>query len=321
MKFSDKLIDLRKKAGLSQEELGEKLNVTRQTISKWELGQTTPELDKLKEISKLFNISVDELIGSETVSEKKEDVKINTSKSNKGKGREKIVLGILVVVLILCIGCLSYMGITSYRRHKENESHEANNLFDRFFENFDEVDEDIKVNIDNGNLDSNYKGTITGLHASDGIDSIIALNNKGKNIVVDFCGTEYKKEEINDIRKLINKYSSYNFQYEYKDKRIVKVIITREYSDSEKHDQNGLFENLYNGRISGFFVKNVINNIYKKNQKAEKKITLNFLGTLYTDNNQINNVQSNVDNSIEYNVHYEYDNDGFIIKAIIEKVN
>lgn len=67
MKFNEKLINLRKKAGLSQEELGYKLNVTRQTVSKWELGQTTPEMDKLIEISKIFNISVDELINeSET---------------------------------------------------------------------------------------------------------------------------------------------------------------------------------------------------------------------------------------------------------------
>ena len=62
MKFNEKLIELRKKQGLSQEELGYKLNVTRQTVSKWELGQTTPEMDKLIELSKLFNISIDELI-------------------------------------------------------------------------------------------------------------------------------------------------------------------------------------------------------------------------------------------------------------------
>ena len=49
MKFGDKLSELRRKEGLSQEELGYKLNVTRQTISKWELGQANPELDNLKE--------------------------------------------------------------------------------------------------------------------------------------------------------------------------------------------------------------------------------------------------------------------------------
>ena len=47
MKFNEKLIKLRKEQGLSQEELGEKLNVTRQTVSKWELGETTPEMSKL----------------------------------------------------------------------------------------------------------------------------------------------------------------------------------------------------------------------------------------------------------------------------------
>ena len=46
MKFNEKLINLRKQKGLSQEELGYKLNVTRQTVSKWELGETTPEINK-----------------------------------------------------------------------------------------------------------------------------------------------------------------------------------------------------------------------------------------------------------------------------------
>lgn len=59
MKFEEKLIKLRKEKLLSQEELGEKLDVTRQTISKWELGQSKPDMEKLKEISTLFNISID----------------------------------------------------------------------------------------------------------------------------------------------------------------------------------------------------------------------------------------------------------------------
>ena len=58
MDFANRLIALRKNANLSQEELAEKLGVTRQTISKWELEQTTPDMDKLQQISKLFNISV-----------------------------------------------------------------------------------------------------------------------------------------------------------------------------------------------------------------------------------------------------------------------
>lgn len=67
MKFNEKLIKLRKASGLSQEELGDKLNVARQTISKWELGETTPEMDKLEELSNLFEISIDELVKDNTI--------------------------------------------------------------------------------------------------------------------------------------------------------------------------------------------------------------------------------------------------------------
>lgn len=64
MVFNEQLICLRKQKGLSQEQLGEEIGVTRQTVSKWELGETTPEMDKLILLSKLFSISIDELVGN-----------------------------------------------------------------------------------------------------------------------------------------------------------------------------------------------------------------------------------------------------------------
>ncbi len=70
MSFHEKMIELRKSNGLSQEELGYMLGVTRQTISKWETGQTTPEMDKLIALSALFKISIDELAGNERGDEK-----------------------------------------------------------------------------------------------------------------------------------------------------------------------------------------------------------------------------------------------------------
>ena len=71
MNFNEKLMDLRKQKGWSQEELGNRLNVTRQTVSKWELAQTTPEMDKLIEISQLFDISLDELLNNPKYGEQK----------------------------------------------------------------------------------------------------------------------------------------------------------------------------------------------------------------------------------------------------------
>ena len=61
MDLGKKILELRKKENLSQEQLAEKMNVTRQTISKWELNQTTPDIKQAKELSRLFKISLDEL--------------------------------------------------------------------------------------------------------------------------------------------------------------------------------------------------------------------------------------------------------------------
>ncbi len=63
MTFQERLITLRKQQGLSQEQLGYELGVTRQTVSKWELGVTTPEMDKLIQLNDFFHISIDELVG------------------------------------------------------------------------------------------------------------------------------------------------------------------------------------------------------------------------------------------------------------------
>ena len=62
MKFGDKLIALRKKKGLSQEELAEKLSVSRQSVSKWESNNTYPETDKIVQICNIFECTMDDLI-------------------------------------------------------------------------------------------------------------------------------------------------------------------------------------------------------------------------------------------------------------------
>ena len=69
MSFAENLMTLRKQRGWSQEELGSQIKVTRQTVSKWEMGQSTPELEKLVELSKLFDMSLDQLVGLEEAGE------------------------------------------------------------------------------------------------------------------------------------------------------------------------------------------------------------------------------------------------------------
>lgn len=59
--FNEKIKTLRKQAGLTQEQLAEKLNVSRQAITKWESGEGFPDIDNLKQICKLFNVSMDKI--------------------------------------------------------------------------------------------------------------------------------------------------------------------------------------------------------------------------------------------------------------------
>ena len=64
METKDIILDLRTKKGLSQEELAEKMFVTRQAVSRWENGETIPNIDTLKLLSKYFDVSINTLLGS-----------------------------------------------------------------------------------------------------------------------------------------------------------------------------------------------------------------------------------------------------------------
>lgn len=82
MIFADKLIELRKKSGWSQEELAEQMNVTRQSVSKWEGAQSVPDLEKIIQLSKLFGVSTDYLL--------KDEIEPNENESASLKTEEKL---------------------------------------------------------------------------------------------------------------------------------------------------------------------------------------------------------------------------------------
>lgn len=67
MEFHEKLQELRKSKGLTQEELAEEIYVSRTAISKWESGRGYPSIDSLKEISNYFSVTIDELLSSEKI--------------------------------------------------------------------------------------------------------------------------------------------------------------------------------------------------------------------------------------------------------------
>lgn len=91
MNIGERLYELRKEKHLSQEEVAEKLDVTRQTISKWETNQSTPDFDKIKPLCNLYGISADELL----TGEKRETVVAEKSVDVKEKRAKGIALGVL----------------------------------------------------------------------------------------------------------------------------------------------------------------------------------------------------------------------------------
>ena len=111
MKFNEKLIKLRKAAGLSQEELGNRLNVARQTVSKWELGETTPEMDKLEELSNIFEISIDELVKDDAIpnviTKEINQEKIDSLYKDIGTAKK----GIKTYLIIVRVFCLLFIVI------------------------------------------------------------------------------------------------------------------------------------------------------------------------------------------------------------------
>ena len=64
METKDVILQLRTKGGMTQSELAERLSVTRQAVSRWENGETTPDVDTLKALSRLFDVSINTLLGS-----------------------------------------------------------------------------------------------------------------------------------------------------------------------------------------------------------------------------------------------------------------
>lgn len=104
MKLEEKIIKLRKRNAWSQEELAEKLDVTRQTVSKWELGTINPKMDKIQEMSKIFNVTLEELTNEEEIIKEKEETenKVNLEKNNETK-KENIRKWPIVVIIIIII--------------------------------------------------------------------------------------------------------------------------------------------------------------------------------------------------------------------------
>ena len=98
MNIGEKLYELRKGKNLSQEEVADELNVTRQTISKWETNQSTPDFDKIKPLCELYGITADELLTGEKKEKEQEPLNKQDIKKERANG---IAAGVLFYFIAL----------------------------------------------------------------------------------------------------------------------------------------------------------------------------------------------------------------------------
>ena len=120
MKFNEKLLSLRKRKVLSQEELGMELQVSRQTISKWEAGLSYPDFQRLVLLSDYFNLTLDELVKDIDVQDVREKnmtdervasiyLDIENGKASLKKGARIVGYILLAVAVIFLIGFLAHL--------------------------------------------------------------------------------------------------------------------------------------------------------------------------------------------------------------------
>lgn len=116
--LGNNIFELRKKMGLSQEELSEKIGVTRQTISNWELNETQPNPEQLKLLSKSLNVSVDELINNDIKSVLEEKV---SKTARLTSIIYKVVILIVVILFVMFVSSL-VGGLKNRFDHSKNKT-------------------------------------------------------------------------------------------------------------------------------------------------------------------------------------------------------
>ena len=122
MELGKQIHELRKKANLSQEQLAEKVGVSRQTISKWELGEIAPDIKQAQILSQIFNISLDELTGNDT----KEVIYEKVSNTEKLAGLIIKIIKIWGIIILACL-IIAVVGIILFGYVREEGSVEFEN--------------------------------------------------------------------------------------------------------------------------------------------------------------------------------------------------
>ena len=254
MKFNEKLIKLRRQNGMSQEELAYKLNVTRQTVSKWELGQTTPEMDKLVSLSKIYGITLDELTSEEESTDVGGQDPIKTDKKKfdiKNMDMRKILIPLIIVLVVIALIIGANKMKTFNKAANEivgvnNEIISEDNSIISFINFIKEIiTGQFKEQLEDNKLDEikrynskfeTYNGTQEGYFVENLLE-LVVTNNKTKKdhlITVKYNQNETNvPDEIKGIKPKLEKFDEYEVTLDYDDNGYVNKVTIEYINQSE----------------------------------------------------------------------------------------
>ena len=193
MLFNEKLKMLRKESKLTQEELAEKLNVSRQAITKWESGDGTPDIENLKQISLLFNTTIDELVKEDknvTVETKKQYYYVQELEIDHTKHFD---------IHISKTYELNIMPNDEEKVKVELLSNEEDNLEERFKIKFDDLYNKLDIDIKDK---KQIQDIIINIYIPEKYINDIELNSKIKTLNI--SNLEIKKLEYDGDLKFLN---------------------------------------------------------------------------------------------------------------------
>ena len=278
MNFSDNLIKLRKGKGWSQEDLAEKLGISRQAVSKWEVGTSKPDIDNIIKISKLFEVSIDELVNNEIV--RTEAISINVKRKSKKDvllvwlRRIVIVLAIIYFINVIYKFAMLFTITQAELQYKELDNYHyvvTSYSDDGMIEKEecwykDGVSKTINVNINNQEKSQRKRVTCVDFNLNQGY---IELDNKDK-IIINM--NEYKISNNSNDGK--NQFYS-KFPVAIKNKSLWQITVSALFDndiDFDWEDDNILFRfnksfiNLEKGTVKPL-------SYYYKDNNTEKYIT------------------------------------------------
>ena len=136
--LNENLKQLRKSKGLSQEELAIRLNVVRQTISKWEKGLSVPDADMLIKIADIFEVSVSELLGAKIAEKMEQDanavadqlMRVNEQLAIKNRRSHRVwkTVGIVLLIFVLFNVGLAVLNYAAFESYENNTSVQVENV-------------------------------------------------------------------------------------------------------------------------------------------------------------------------------------------------